>query len=40
MARSSTEVEDKALADVSREVTWLVSLLKEIGLPTASTPRL
>ncbi|XP_019162065.1 PREDICTED: uncharacterized protein LOC109158632 [Ipomoea nil] len=32
MARSSTEAEYKALADVSAEVTWVVSLLRELGL--------
>ncbi|XP_019182546.1 PREDICTED: uncharacterized protein LOC109177599 [Ipomoea nil] len=32
VARSSTEAEYKALADVSAEVTWVVSLLKELGL--------
>ncbi|XP_019186568.1 PREDICTED: uncharacterized protein LOC109181272 [Ipomoea nil] len=30
--RSSTEAEYKALADVSAEVTWVVSLLRELGL--------
>lgn len=33
VARSSTEAEYKALADVSAEVTWLAYLLKELGLP-------
>ncbi|XP_019181984.1 PREDICTED: uncharacterized protein LOC109177137 [Ipomoea nil] len=32
IARSSTEAEYKALADVSAEVTWVVSLLRELGL--------
>ncbi|XP_019167847.1 PREDICTED: uncharacterized protein LOC109163553 [Ipomoea nil] len=32
MARSSTEAEYKALADVLVEVTWVVSLLQELGL--------
>ncbi|XP_019157470.1 PREDICTED: uncharacterized protein LOC109154046 [Ipomoea nil] len=32
VARSSTEAEYKALADVSAEVTWVVSLLRELGL--------
>ncbi|XP_019179516.1 PREDICTED: uncharacterized protein LOC109174715 [Ipomoea nil] len=40
VARSSTEVEYKGLADVSAEVTWLVSLLHEIGIPPASPSRL
>ncbi|XP_031116683.1 uncharacterized protein LOC116020343 [Ipomoea triloba] len=40
VARSSTEVEYKALADVTAEVTWLVSLLKEIGMLVRSVPRL
>ncbi|XP_019158590.1 PREDICTED: uncharacterized protein LOC109155361 [Ipomoea nil] len=34
VARSSTEAEYKALADVSAEVTWIVSLLRELGLHT------
>ncbi|XP_019186526.1 PREDICTED: uncharacterized protein LOC109181228 [Ipomoea nil] len=32
VARSSTEAEYKGLADVSVEVTWVVSLLRELGL--------
>ncbi|XP_019153734.1 PREDICTED: uncharacterized protein LOC109150298 [Ipomoea nil] len=32
VARSSTKAEYKALADVSAEVTWIVSLLRELGL--------
>ncbi|XP_019160475.1 PREDICTED: uncharacterized protein LOC109157048 [Ipomoea nil] len=32
VARSSTEAEYKALADVAAEVTWVVSLLPELGL--------
>ncbi|XP_031092189.1 uncharacterized protein LOC115996890 [Ipomoea triloba] len=32
VARSSTEAEYKGLADVSAEVTWIVSLLVELGL--------
>ncbi|XP_019172086.1 PREDICTED: uncharacterized protein LOC109167519 [Ipomoea nil] len=32
VARSSTIAEYKALADVSAEVTWVVSLLRELGL--------
>ncbi|XP_019179249.1 PREDICTED: uncharacterized protein LOC109174467 [Ipomoea nil] len=32
VARSSTKAEYKALADVSAEVTWVVSLLQELGL--------
>ncbi|XP_019170558.1 PREDICTED: uncharacterized protein LOC109166124 [Ipomoea nil] len=32
VARSSTEAEYKGLADVSAEVTWIVSLLRELGL--------
>ncbi|XP_019188330.1 PREDICTED: uncharacterized protein LOC109182635 [Ipomoea nil] len=34
VARSSTEAEYKALADVAAEVTWIVSLLRELGLHT------
>ncbi|XP_019156862.1 PREDICTED: uncharacterized protein LOC109153447 [Ipomoea nil] len=40
VARSSTEAEYKGLADVSAEVTWLVSLLREIGFPPVSAPKL
>ncbi|XP_019168024.1 PREDICTED: uncharacterized protein LOC109163774 [Ipomoea nil] len=40
VSRSSTEAEYKGVADVSAEVTWLVSLLHEIGIPPASPPRL
>ncbi|XP_019160753.1 PREDICTED: uncharacterized protein LOC109157308 [Ipomoea nil] len=32
VARSSTEAEYKALVDVSAEVTWVVSLLRELDL--------
>ncbi|XP_019172669.1 PREDICTED: uncharacterized protein LOC109168070 [Ipomoea nil] len=32
VARLSTEAEYKALADVAAEVTWVVSLLRELGL--------
>ncbi|XP_019157171.1 PREDICTED: uncharacterized protein LOC109153762 [Ipomoea nil] len=32
VARSSTEAEYKALTDVSAEVTWVVLLLRELGL--------
>ncbi|XP_019198265.1 PREDICTED: uncharacterized protein LOC109192122 [Ipomoea nil] len=37
VARSSTEDEYKGLADVAAEVTWVISLLKELGLH-AGTP--
>ncbi|XP_019155152.1 PREDICTED: uncharacterized protein LOC109152023 [Ipomoea nil] len=40
LARLSTEAEYKALTDVSPEVTWLVSLIKELGLPPVSSPKL
>ncbi|XP_019170825.1 PREDICTED: uncharacterized protein LOC109166293 [Ipomoea nil] len=40
VARSSTEAEYKGLADVSAEVTSLVSLLNEISIPPASPPRI
>ncbi|XP_019183561.1 PREDICTED: uncharacterized protein LOC109178368 [Ipomoea nil] len=40
VARSSTEAEYKALADVSAEVTWVVSLLQELGLHTGQPATL
>ncbi|XP_019160565.1 PREDICTED: uncharacterized protein LOC109157127 [Ipomoea nil] len=40
VARSSTEAEYKALADVSVKVTWIVSLLREIGFSLGATLRL
>ncbi|XP_019154593.1 PREDICTED: uncharacterized protein LOC109151130 [Ipomoea nil] len=40
VARSSTEAEYKTLVDVAAEVTWLVSLLREIGFSSASAPSL
>ncbi|XP_019166883.1 PREDICTED: uncharacterized protein LOC109162651 [Ipomoea nil] len=40
VARSSTEAEYKGLADVSAEVTWLVSLMKEIDFAPSSAPKL
>ncbi|XP_019158435.1 PREDICTED: uncharacterized protein LOC109155157 [Ipomoea nil] len=36
VARSSTEAEYKGLADVAAEVTWVVSLLRELGSTQAS----
>lgn len=40
VARSSTEAEYKTLADVSAEVTWVISLLRELGLSPTSSPTL
>ncbi|XP_019176077.1 PREDICTED: uncharacterized protein LOC109171501 [Ipomoea nil] len=40
VARSSTEAEYKALADVAAEVTWVVSLLRELGLHTGQPSNL
>ncbi|XP_019156720.1 PREDICTED: uncharacterized protein LOC109153270 [Ipomoea nil] len=40
VARSSTEAEYKALADVAAEVTWMVSLLRELGLHTGRPSNL
>ncbi|XP_019157958.1 PREDICTED: uncharacterized protein LOC109154654 [Ipomoea nil] len=40
VARSSTEAEYKAVADVAAEVTWMVSLLRELGLHTGRPSNL
>ncbi|XP_019190310.1 PREDICTED: uncharacterized protein LOC109184729 [Ipomoea nil] len=40
VARSSTEAEYKALADVAAEVVWVQSLLLDLGLHCATTPVL
>ncbi|XP_019163466.1 PREDICTED: uncharacterized protein LOC109159809 [Ipomoea nil] len=40
VARSSTEAEYKALADVSAEVTWVVSLLRKLGLHSSEPATL
>ncbi|XP_019184337.1 PREDICTED: uncharacterized protein LOC109193229 [Ipomoea nil] len=40
VARSSTEAEYKALADVAAEVTWVVSLLRELSLHTGQPSTL
>ncbi|XP_019189004.1 PREDICTED: uncharacterized protein LOC109183378 [Ipomoea nil] len=40
VARSSTEAEYKGLADVSAEVTWVISLLRELGLHSGSPATL
>ncbi|XP_019167328.1 PREDICTED: uncharacterized protein LOC109163064 [Ipomoea nil] len=40
VARLFTEAEYKAIVDVIAEVTWIVSLLREIGFPPISPPRL
>ncbi|XP_019200092.1 PREDICTED: uncharacterized protein LOC109193692 [Ipomoea nil] len=38
VARSSTEAEYKSLADVAAEVTWVQSLLRELGLLSPTIP--
>ncbi|XP_031131872.1 uncharacterized protein LOC116033256 [Ipomoea triloba] len=38
VARSSTEAEYKALADVCAEVTWIISLLREINISDVPVP--
>ncbi|XP_019157652.1 PREDICTED: uncharacterized protein LOC109154280 [Ipomoea nil] len=40
VARSSTEAEYKALADSTAEVTWVQSLLRELGLHPPTVPVL
>ncbi|XP_019157570.1 PREDICTED: uncharacterized protein LOC109154165 [Ipomoea nil] len=40
MARSSTEAEYKGLADVAAEVTWVISLLRELGLHSGNPATL
>ncbi|XP_019173884.1 PREDICTED: uncharacterized protein LOC109169456 [Ipomoea nil] len=40
VARSSTEAEYKGLADVCAEVTWIVSLLRELHLCFSTPPAL
>ncbi|XP_031106143.1 uncharacterized protein LOC116010773 [Ipomoea triloba] len=40
VARSSTEAEYKGLADVAAEVTWVVSLLRELGLHSGAPATL
>lgn len=40
VARSSTELEYRALASVASEITWIQSLFKELELPQVSTPIL
>ncbi|GMP58573.1 hypothetical protein CsSME_00022191 [Camellia sinensis var. sinensis] len=40
VACSSTESEYKALADASTELTWLQSLLSELGFPPSQAPVL
>ncbi|XP_019177890.1 PREDICTED: uncharacterized protein LOC109173088 [Ipomoea nil] len=40
VARSSTEAEYKGLADVCAEVTWVVSLLRELRLGPTAPPTL
>ncbi|KAD3641993.1 hypothetical protein E3N88_31217 [Mikania micrantha] len=40
VSRSSTESEYKALADSVAELTWVQSLLRELRIPSASSPAL
>ncbi|XP_019172510.1 PREDICTED: uncharacterized protein LOC109167895 [Ipomoea nil] len=40
VARSSTEAEYKGLVDVCAEVTWVMSLLRELGMTPTVAPTL
>lgn len=40
VARSFVETEYKGLADVSTEVTWVVSLLRELRISLSKPPTL
>lgn len=38
VSRSSAESEYRAIADLASELTWIISLLKELQCPIAKTP--
>lgn len=40
VSRSSTEAEYKAIANVTAELIWIQSLLKELGIMQCKAPRL
>ena len=40
VSRSSTEAEYRSLAHTTAEITWLTTLLRELGIPLTKTPLL
>lgn len=40
VSKSSTEAEYRSMSDTASEITWLVNLLQDLGLPKPETPEL
>ena len=40
VAKSSTEAEYRAMSDTASEITWIVNLLKDLGVPQPQLPEL